>query len=206
MEFRFDDEGLKRMISRFADKIIPAFQKTFVRVLTKFQTYHRNKQLRGGAGLKRRTGNLMRSFHVGSKMGIDNVTAWSASTSPYASIHETGGEIKPRRRKFLAIPLPGARTKAGVTKGSMIGVVKGQSQPSLYGVKGLFPIVSKKGNLLLVKKKGAGFVPLFVLKKSVAIPARLKFAETFLEFVRGGWAKREFRKVATAVWKRIRRK
>lgn len=71
----------------------------------------------------------------------------------YARILEEGGTITPKRKKALTIPLPG---------------VKGWAR----NYPGAFIIKSKTGNLLLVEKKGkAGIRPLFVLKKSVEIPA-----------------------------------
>ena len=77
---------------------------------------------------------------------------------PYAAIHEYGGIIRPVRRKWLAIPLPIARTAAGVSR-----------YQTPRDVPGLRFMLSKRGNALLVDKKG---VPWYVLKKSVTIPKR----------------------------------
>jgi len=77
---------------------------------------------------------------------------------PYAAIHEYGGIIRPVRRKWLAIPLPIARTAAGVSR-----------YQTPRDVPGLRFMLSKRGNALLVDKKG---VPWYVLKKSVSIPKR----------------------------------
>lgn len=71
----------------------------------------------------------------------------------YARIQEKGGKIRPKKAKMLTIPLPGIK-----------------------GVAANFPdafiITSKKGNVLIVERKGkTGLRPLFVLKKEVTIPA-----------------------------------
>ncbi len=71
----------------------------------------------------------------------------------YARILEKGGIIKPKKAKMLTIPLPGIKGKAA-------------NFPNAFIIK------SKKGNSLLVEKKGEkGLRPLFVLKKQVKIPA-----------------------------------
>lgn len=77
---------------------------------------------------------------------------------PYAAIHETGSVVVPVRRKWLAIPLPIAKTAAGVSR-----------YQTPRDVPGLRFMLSRRGNALLVDKKG---VPWYVLKKSVTIPAR----------------------------------
>ncbi len=71
----------------------------------------------------------------------------------YARILEKGGIIRPKTKKMLTIPLPGIKGKAA-------------NFPNAFIIK------SKKGNILLVEKKGEkGLRPLFVLKKQVKIPA-----------------------------------
>lgn len=72
----------------------------------------------------------------------------------YAKILETGKPIiKPKKAKMLTIPLPGIKGRAA-------------NFPNAFIIK------SKKGNILLVEKKGKkGLRPLFVLKKQVKIPA-----------------------------------
>lgn len=72
----------------------------------------------------------------------------------YARILEKGGTIKAgKTAKMLTIPLPGIKGKAA-------------NFPNAFIIK------SKKGNILLVEKKGKkGLRPLFVLKKQVKIPA-----------------------------------
>jgi len=83
--------------------------------------------------------------------------------------------ITPKRGKFLAIPLPDAMNGQGVAKG-------GPRDEAIFGET--FIAKSKKGNLIIfgktlyVKGKKAGqakggLKPLFVLKSSVDVPARI---------------------------------
>lgn len=122
---------------------------------------------RGG----RRTGQLKRNIAMkavefgAGDAGILVGTGPQVGTNEtkYASILEHGGTIRPKKKKFLAIPLPG---------------VKGV--PANY--PDIFPITSKKGTHLLVaakwrrvrggmnSKRTGDLIPLFVLKKEVTIP------------------------------------
>jgi len=79
---------------------------------------------------------------------------------PYADIHETGGTITPKRVNWLTIPLRAALTPAGVPRGRA------------RDFENTFFAYSKAGNLILFQRKGKGAVALFLLKKSVTIPAR----------------------------------
>lgn len=92
---------------------------------------------------------------------------------PYAALQQFGGIVKPRTAKWLALPFPGVH-----------------GRPRDY--KGAFFRKSKKGNLIMFgqstrrgrtspqfRPKGAnatkrttGVFPLFLLKKSVHVPAR----------------------------------
>ena len=76
------------------------------------------------------------------------------------SIHETGGTIRPKHSKYLAIPLDAALTAKGVARG----------RPRDF--KDTFFAVSKKGNLIMFGKSMGKVVPLFAMKKEVKIPKR----------------------------------
>ena len=120
------------------------------------------KRAAGGTILKRRTGNLANS--VGSKVVTDREDIYAEVGSgaltggrmKYASIHEHGGVIRPKNGKFLAIPLPAARTAGGVARGTP------RSYQNTFIAKGI--IWQRIGNF---KKT----IPLFSLKRSVTIPA-----------------------------------
>lgn len=72
----------------------------------------------------------------------------------YAAIHERGGTIVPKKKKFLTIPFPGGPADTKVPK-------RAADFEDTFVAKGI-----------IFRKKGKGFEPLFILKKSVTIPAR----------------------------------
>lgn len=121
---------------------------------------HILKNLRGKI-LKVGTGHLRRSiaYKDKSKKGVSSVTVGAGVAGrrapKYAEIHETGLPIiTPKKAKALTIPLPGVKGVAA-------------NYPDAFLIK------SKAGNTLLVEPKGKeGIRPLFVLKKSVKMPAR----------------------------------
>lgn len=133
-----------------------------------------------GDPVKGRSGQFAKSWRLGSTgrqvsggasftLEANNVRFDAAlgSDAPQARILEEGGTVTPTSAEFLAIPLGPAKTGAGVVR-------RGAESPKM--VEGLFPIVSKRGNLLLVKRKGkgkrAGIEPWYLLRRSVNIEAK----------------------------------
>jgi len=102
-------------------------------------------------------GGLARSYKPSLiKASGKKVVAGVFSDLVYAGIQNRGGVVTPRNTKNLAIP---------VNKSIPVG-----KWPRHFAKGELFPIRSKKGNLLLVTKKGKnGISPMFVLKKSITI-------------------------------------
>lgn len=84
------------------------------------------------------------------------------------AIHESGGTIR-ARGKMLTIPLPAALSS------------RGTSPPFARQWKNTFVARTKKGNLLIFQKRGGDIVPLYVLKTSVRIPARLGMQKKLTE-------------------------
>ena len=128
------------------------------------------KRLRGGSGLQTRSGNagLQGSFNVHHD-GKD-LNSWEMAeytTSPYARIHEYGGTVRPKRSKYLAIPLAAAKTAGGDSRGG----------PRSF--TNTFFARSKAGNLILFQNQGSKKkpLPLFVMKKQVTLKPRLGFFE-----------------------------
>ncbi len=118
--------------------------------------------------LHSRSGALKRSIKsdvVGSSL---NELAGSVfSDIIYSKVQEEGDIIKARNKyvnvpggPYLNIPLSANKTAAGVTRFGAREVFR----------LGGFIVKSKKGNWLVMDRTG---VPMFVLKKSVEIPARL---------------------------------
>ena len=80
----------------------------------------------------------------------------------YLGIHEYGGTIKPKRVRFLTIPLPDA-----------LGP-RGTSPPFARQWKNTFVKKTRRGHLLVYQTRGKGqVVPLYILVDKVRIPPRL---------------------------------
>lgn len=129
-----------------------------------------------GRILNRRTGHLAQS--IGAKIEKDG-NDWVGTVGsgygrydrlPYAEIHETGGVITPKHAKYLTIPLKAALTPTGAPK-----------RGGARDWQNTFVGKSKAGNLIIFQKSGRGLIPLYVLKKSVTIPARKYMSVTLQE-------------------------
>lgn len=137
--------------------------------------------------LQNRTGSLRRSFQWrvdGTQLGSLQLSLFT--DSPYAPIQETGGTIRPKRKRFLRIPLRPALTAGGAPSG------RAALRPTPNGfVTDLGPTFIFKGRSggLFIGIKGqniAGGRPkaFYVLKKQVTIEDRLGFVETFTDRTR----------------------
>lgn len=115
----------------------------------------RSNRLRSSIGSRvyERSGELSAVVGSGARHG---------NRVKYANIHETGGTITPKRTKFLAIPLAAARTRGG-----------DQRAISPKDFENTFI-----RNGVIYQKQGKKIIPLFVLKKSVRIPARKYLSKT----------------------------
>ena len=118
-----------------------------------------------GSRMKVRSGRLwssIRSEVKSTRGGVDiRLMAGGSSAGGqvrYARIQEKGGTITPKRAKMLAIPLPLAKTPAGVSR-----------YKSPRDVGGLVLIRSGAGNLILLKP---GVGPYYVLKRKVTIKGK----------------------------------
>lgn len=121
-----------------------------------------------GKKLNVRTGNLRRSFQENKARKVqrraDGVIGTVGTNVKYAKIQEYGGTIRPKKKKWLTVPIGEALTPSGAPRGSA------------RDFKGTFFAWSRKGNLILFGQSPVGggkkIVPLFVLKKMVRIPGR----------------------------------
>ena len=158
-------EKLSRMLKKFPDAVLARTSD----IMTQWQIYELEKQVQlglAGLDLNRRTGHLSRGVRfskvVTSTLGEAEVKVSMGVLPdyvPYAMIQETGGTIK-SKGKLLTVPTRYALTTAGVTK---------KPAPEW---KNTFVIKTKSGNLLIMQNRKHGeVVPLFVLRKSVKIPA-----------------------------------
>ena len=117
--------------------------------------------------LSKRSGRLAASLND-SLIKVTDEPEVSFTLSGIAVVHERGATIRAKNAQYLTIPLPAALNTNGTPK-----------RPTARSWPNTFIIKSKKGNLLIMQKKGTGMVPLYVLKKSVRIPKRLAFQEAF---------------------------
>jgi phage gpG-like protein len=93
----------------------------------------------------------------------------------YANIHETGGVITPKNTKFLTIPLKAALTASGVQRFTARDVMAGATKYSdSYIHNGVIFGIMSGG-------RGEGADPLFILKRSVTIPARHYLSRTLTQ-------------------------
>ena len=136
-------------------------------------------------GLSRRDGKAASSWHVIVNRGSENITANIVSSgAPYVGAFFEDREIKPKQKKWLAIPagagvIGGDKVKARYP-GGPLQAERELSKPE--GVKSALQFVKKDSDtaFFFARKgvKGTGITDkkrlLFVLKKKVNQKARLK--------------------------------
>lgn len=128
---------------------------------------HDLKQRRfSGRPIKVRSGITRNSIRT--QLNRSEPSAVVGSPLRHVPVLEDGKTIRPRRRKYLTIPLAAAKTGLGRSRGDARTV--GARYQSTFFRR------SKRGNLILYGKRGHNITPLFVLKKSVRIPAKRPFA------------------------------
>ncbi len=115
------------------------------------------------AGLHVRTGALKSSIQALPVTQTEHELVGSVIAGQklkYARVQEFGAVIRPKHARFLAIPLAAAKTGAGVARFS-------PRQAAAAGYESTF--ISKG---VIFGRQGEQAVPLFVLKRSVRVPAR----------------------------------
>lgn len=176
LEERWGRRVAGEWIGRF-DEATAAVGKEFAayadRVLKHLWETHRNPwngqvvnasdrlQKRSGKGIQ----SIMRSRLVMEGPTLNDIMA-SMDTGTM-TIHETGGTIAARNVRFLTIPLPAALDRRGLPK-----------KRSARDWPNTFVRRSRAGNLIIFQRTRTGLVPLYLLKPSVRIPARLGMART----------------------------
>lgn len=179
---KFDDEGAREARKKLR-KYIPiaiefAFKShgsAFEAEMDKRFTGTLSGPLRRNASLDKlvnRTNRLHNSIGSRFRQTRDGarliVSAGGGVTSSYVRIQEKGGTIRPKRAKYLTIPMPANITQAGRTR---------KTSPRSFP-DGFF--FKKNGNLYFGRRLENGSVQtLFALKKEVKIPPRLGFEKTW---------------------------
>jgi len=214
-------DRLRAAIARAPLLAATAFRQATTQAGLGFRARMIEGRMSGPPGINAGTGELRKSLNAVPFQGDDvfgcKVGFYGPQGKP-ARIHEYGGTIRANgnasacgKGKYLAIPLPAAKTGNGRVRRNPceFGEYDAKKNPT-----GLLLIKSKKGNLLLVsvgKAKGAPktrlakgirknvtkahaaalekkqsaqtITPLFVLKTSVTIPPRLGFVAEFRAFL-----------------------
>jgi hypothetical protein len=121
--------------------------------------------------LASRTGRGLASIRRSIRAEIDPIAyrhAEASISTGTMGIHETGGTIRPRRAKFLAIPLRPALDSRGILR----------AKPRDW--TDTFVARSGEGNLIIFQRSFGGryVTPLFLLRRQVTIPPRLRLGET----------------------------
>jgi len=140
-----------------------------------------SKRLSGPA-LKERTGRLKGSLTHEETGDTLEVSAGGADEVDYAAIHHYGGTIRPKKKKFLTIPFPGGPADQRVP-------LRAADFNDTFVAKGI--IFQDRGENIRPE-------PLFILKKSVTIPARPYMYEepsdvkylnnSIADFIAGAWS------------------
>ncbi len=101
------------------------------------------------------------------------------------TIHETGGTVRPRRSRYLTIPLPAAMDSRGVPL-----------RRRARDWDNTFVARSRRGNLLIFRRDGLGLTPLYLLKPSVRIKPRLGLEDAVVENGLSYFERRAFEEIS----------
>ena len=137
----------------------------------------RIKEQVSGKRLKVRTGNLRRSVYfriVGSKDSIEVHAGIDPKKAPYAAIQEEGGTIRPKRAKFLTIPVGRNLTK--ISRVMRVSPREFISNPGSLGYDSSF-VNPRRTAIMGVR--GGRIEPVFALKKKVTIKGKYYMAAAF---------------------------
>lgn len=171
----------------------------FLRFFTKAQLSGRKSPT---SGLDRRTGDLARrGFNYVVQEEKGRMVLRVFSSIKYALLHEygsaglPGGVVRPKRSRYLAIPVGPALTPAGVAR-----------YQSPRQVQGLFVARGRRSGKLFMGRVEQGEVKAyFLLRDSVRVPPRLRLRERWKEKAAGivPILKKEVDKLLSAKYPRV---
>ena len=164
-------DATSEIMTGYPKEVRQSISKAIRKGLVMMERHHKKQEIRRGAGKAAavadrwswRTGALAKSYRIYMKKG--DLVGYYGSNQKYARILEEGGTIRPKRGKYLAIPLDAAKYGVG-------GSVTARHHKDLFAVR------SKKGTLILDKAAKAGITPMFVLKKKVKLDPRKTIERT----------------------------
>ncbi|MCH7510985.1 MAG: hypothetical protein IIB19_01330 [Chloroflexi bacterium] len=156
---------LTRGLQRYLDEV----RRALIRRHGKPFSNPTNVPATGSSDLLSRSGGIKRiTTLVKSSKDLNLISGTMIVPFPI-SVHERGTTITARSAKFLTIPLSAALSARGIPL-----------RPKARDWNNTFVQRSKRGNLLIFQRRGAQIVPLYLLKRSVTLPPRLKAEETLM--------------------------
>ncbi len=180
-EVTIDTKRLEAAMKKAPEALYRRLREAFRLGHQKFLNRFKRERLRSGKsedGVQSRSRRLSRSFDSetrGDSLATLETETYSAGVR-HARIHEYGGEIVPRTKQYLTIPLDAAR--AGDREGAI-------ARTSARHFSNTFFLTTKVGKLLLMGSPTEGrsdeVKPLFLLVKSVMLKARLGFRKLWNE-------------------------
>jgi hypothetical protein len=171
----FTPEQFARALRAAPDQLAKAIIPRLIQRAQEFRTRLLvRSRLRGRPGLDSHSGQMALSFKQDPDGAVDGQSLDSFrlteySTHPGVLVQEKGATIGPVKGSHLAIPLAAAKTSSGVKRGGV------------RSFSDTFVRKSKAGNLIVFQRNGKGEkpTPLFLLRKSVTIPPRLQYLESW---------------------------
>lgn len=178
MEITVDAARADRVLTALPEGMRPNLVDRFRGLGQQFESLIKGTLLTGEV-LDRRSGMGQRSifYRIEDDQAAERVTlvvGANLAVAPYMRILAYGGTIRPKRARFLTVPMPAALTASGVARFSARDVIE---NPEGHGFEGTF-IVNQmifgippggRGRRLQV---GPRAVPLFALRSEVQMPTR----------------------------------
>lgn len=189
-----EEGSLSQIISNlkgYSSKLIRRISKIIELNSRLLQTHIRTEKMTGGTSATRlrvRSGHLRRSVQVkkvdlsGGNIRGGVTIGGSEYNVRYARVHigRRGQKtiIKPKRAKFLTVPLKAALTPSGVLKGPARSNIWGDTFVAKTAQGRL--VIFGRGRIMKGERQGelrSKILPLFLLLKQVTVPARIHPAE-----------------------------
>ncbi|AHC30443.1 hypothetical protein CC53_gp026 [Rhizobium phage vB_RleS_L338C] len=195
IEQAFDDlyDQMEGGLSSASVPLSRAIREALQLVARKMEQQHSNpwngQMVNNSPNLQKRSGGIARIKDTIKVKGSTIETLEGTIGTAGFAIHETGGTIRAKRSKYLTIPLPAAMDGRGVPL-----------RKRARDWDKTFVARSKRGNLLIFRKEnGGGVTPLYLLKPSVRIPARLGLEKSLINDALPYFERKAFEIISKAI-------
>ena len=180
VDIKIDMKRFKALVKRLPKTSAQEIRAGLHLFFKTFDTKMLVERLSGRPGLRSPSGSMKASLSntvTGNTLKtITGRASIGGRKAPHAPVHEYGAEganaIRPKKAKMLKIPLRDARTGAGKTKAEYLRPGKNPALDLTYRT-----VRGRRIPFLVTKDKKPRFI--FKLQKSVEIPPRLQFVDTF---------------------------